>query len=69
MRTPANLRTWGQYLQVDIKSQGDSWKVTLKSWPARDRQTLETHAGGRKSIAKFESGLINRLREQGAISL
>jgi len=66
LQTPPNARTWGQYLQIDIAPQKGSWKLTLASWPSRDRQTVDTRAGGRKAIDKFEKSLLNELEKQRA---
>lgn len=52
-RTPANLRTWGQELAVSVTPSGDAWKLSIQTWPSRDRQTLDTKAGGRMAIKKF----------------
>lgn len=66
LRTPANLRTWGQYLQIDVARREDSWQLTLESWPSRNRQTIDTRTGGKKAIAKFEKALYRGLRQHGA---
>lgn len=53
-RTPANLRTWGQFVQVSQGAEkGEQCTLICKSWPTRDLQTIDSGAGGRKAIRAF----------------
>jgi hypothetical protein len=59
-KTGATLRTWGQFVQGDFKEASPTQcELDLATWPSRDLQTIDTHAGGRMALKRF----ITQLRE------
>jgi len=59
-KTGPSLRTWGQVVQIEFGAGSQLTQLDISTWPSRDLQTLDTHAGGVKTIHRF-------LKELGAI--
>lgn len=56
--TGPGLRTWGQRIKIDVVELAPSAsRLEISTWPSRDLQTLNTHAGGRKIIRRVTSEL------------
>jgi hypothetical protein len=56
--TGPGLRTWGQRIQIDVVELAPrASRIEISTWPSRDLQTLDTHAGGRKIIRRVTSEL------------
>lgn len=56
--TGPGLRTWGQRVQIDVvEATPRVSRLEISTWPSRDLQTLDTHAGGRKVIRRVTNEL------------